>query len=101
MVNVNLHTIAAGAAPEESFFHIGDDRSSTNYQTLDADQDNVLPTVDVPDLVGEVEAMTFKVLPFGLDKTVNMRDLDPADMDKLVSIKGLVIRATPITHCPR
>lgn len=58
--------------------------------------DNVLPTVDVPDLVGEVEAMTFKVLPFGLDQTVNMRDLDPADMDKLVSIKGLVIRATPI-----
>ncbi|KAJ6069294.1 hypothetical protein N7499_011181 [Penicillium canescens] len=58
--------------------------------------DGVVPTADVPDLVGEVEAMTFKVLPFGLDETVNMRDLDPADMDKLVSIKGLVIRATPI-----
>jgi DNA replication licensing factor MCM4 len=58
--------------------------------------DGVVPTADVPDLVGEVEAMTFKVLPFGLDETVNMRDLDPADMDKLVSIKGLVIRTTPI-----
>ncbi|KAJ5770549.1 uncharacterized protein N7511_002600 [Penicillium nucicola] len=58
--------------------------------------DGVVPNADVPDLVGEVEAMTFKVLPFGLDETVNMRDLDPADMDKLVSIKGLVIRATPI-----
>jgi DNA replication licensing factor MCM4 len=58
--------------------------------------DGVVPNADIPDLVGEVEAMIFKVLPFGLDETVNMRDLDPADMDKLVSIKGLVIRATPI-----
>lgn len=55
-----------------------------------------VPQVDIPDLVGEVETKTFKVLPFGLDKTVNMRELDPADMDKLISIKGLVIRTTPI-----
>ena len=39
-----------------------------------------LPQGDVPDLVGEVEAMSYKVLPFGLDETVNMRDLDPAGM---------------------
>ncbi|KAJ5788709.1 DNA replication licensing factor Mcm4 [Penicillium paradoxum] len=58
--------------------------------------DAAIPTFDGPDLMAEAEAMTFKVLPFGLDKTVNMRDLDPADMDTLVSIKGLVIRATPI-----
>ncbi|OJD14132.1 hypothetical protein AJ78_05507 [Emergomyces pasteurianus Ep9510] len=51
---------------------------------------------EVPNLMAEVESKTFKVLPFGMDKTVNMRDLDPADMDKLISIKGLVIRATPI-----
>lgn len=40
--------------------------------------DGVVPAADVPDLVGEVEAMSYKVLPFGLDKSVNMRDLDPA-----------------------
>lgn len=51
---------------------------------------------EIPDLVAEVEARTYKVMPFGLDKTVNMRDLDPADMDKLISIKGLVIRSTSI-----
>ncbi|EEH11418.1 DNA replication licensing factor MCM4 [Histoplasma capsulatum G186AR] len=51
---------------------------------------------EVPNLMADVENKTFKVLPFGLDKTVNMRDLDPADMDKLISIKGLVIRASPI-----
>ncbi|PIG88812.1 DNA replication licensing factor Mcm4 [Aspergillus arachidicola] len=55
-----------------------------------------IPQTEIPDLVGEVETKAFKVLPFGLDSSVNMRDLDPADMDKLVSIKGLVIRATPI-----
>jgi DNA replication licensing factor MCM4 len=56
------------------------------------------PTEPAPviDLVAEVEQRQYKVLPFGLDKTINMRDLDPADMDKLVSIKGLVIRTTPV-----
>jgi DNA replication licensing factor MCM4 len=51
---------------------------------------------DLPDLVEDVESRTYKVLPFGLDKSVNMRDLDPADMDKLISVKGLVIRASTI-----
>jgi DNA replication licensing factor MCM4 len=51
---------------------------------------------DIPDLVEEAEIRPWKVLPFGLDKTVNMRDLDPADIDKLIAVKGLVIRATPV-----
>lgn len=34
----------------------------------------------VPNLMADVENKTFKVLPFGMDKTVNMRDLDPAGM---------------------
>ncbi|KAK4948756.1 MCM DNA helicase complex subunit [Elasticomyces elasticus] len=51
---------------------------------------------DIPDLVEEAEIRPWKVLPFGLDQTVNMRDLDPADIDKLISVKGLVIRATPV-----
>ncbi|KAL2872565.1 vacuolar transporter chaperone 4 [Aspergillus lucknowensis] len=55
-----------------------------------------IPQTEIPDLVAEAETKPYKILPFGLDSTVNMRDLDPADMDKLVSIKGLVIRATPI-----
>jgi DNA replication licensing factor MCM4 len=50
----------------------------------------------VPDLAQEVELRLYRVRPFGLDQTVNLRDLNPNDMDKLVSIKGLVIRATPI-----
>jgi DNA replication licensing factor MCM4 len=50
----------------------------------------------IPDLVQEVETSVYKVKPFGLDNSVNMRDLDPNDMDKMVSIKGLVIRTTPV-----
>ena len=53
-------------------------------------------TTEIPDLVAETDQRHFKVLPFNLPNTVNMRDLDPADMDKLVAIKGLVIRATPV-----
>ncbi|KAI7357489.1 putative DNA replication licensing factor mcm4, partial [Hortaea werneckii] len=48
------------------------------------------------DLVAEVEQRIFRVRPFGLDHTINLRELNPQDMDKLVSIKGLVIRTTPI-----
>ncbi|EAS35664.2 cell division control protein 54 [Coccidioides immitis RS] len=51
---------------------------------------------EIPNMLAEVQTKTFKVLPFGMDNAVNMRDLDPGDMDKLISIKGLVIRATPI-----
>ncbi|OJD37066.1 dna replication licensing factor mcm4 [Diplodia corticola] len=50
----------------------------------------------VPDLVREVESRVYRVRPFGLDQTINLRELNPGDMDKLVSIKGLVIRTTPI-----
>lgn len=32
---------------------------------------------DVPNLVAEVEGRSFKVLPFGMDKAINMRELDP------------------------
>ena len=68
----------------------------------------------IPDLVREVETRVYKVKPFGLDSSINMRELNPngiysscccwvmyvlirrVDMDKMVSIKGLVIRTTPV-----
>lgn len=37
-----------------------------------------VPPTEIPDLVAEAETRAFKVLPFGLDSSVNMRDLDPA-----------------------
>ncbi|KDQ56636.1 hypothetical protein JAAARDRAFT_70353 [Jaapia argillacea MUCL 33604] len=46
---------------------------------------------EIADIMGKI----YKVRPYGL-KTVNMRDLNPTDTDKLVCIKGLVIRATPV-----
>jgi DNA replication licensing factor MCM4 len=39
-----------------------------------------LPQAEIPNLVEETELKAFKVLPFGLDSSVNMRDLDPAGM---------------------
>jgi DNA replication licensing factor MCM4 len=54
------------------------------------------PAPELPDLVKEVDQKTYRVRPFGLDKTINLRELNPSDMDKLVSIKGLVIRTTPV-----
>ncbi|AEO66150.1 9b3644bd-4590-4123-8813-2ec34f9ab094 [Thermothielavioides terrestris] len=47
-------------------------------------------------LEDQVMKQQYIVRPWGLDKSINLRDLNPSDMDKLISIKGLVIRATPV-----
>jgi DNA replication licensing factor MCM4 len=49
-----------------------------------------------PSLEDQVQATSYVVRPWGLDKSTNLRDLNPSDMDKLVCIKGLVIRTTPV-----
>ncbi|KAK7049821.1 MCM DNA helicase complex subunit [Paramarasmius palmivorus] len=45
--------------------------------------------------IGEIMTKGYRVRPYGLEP-MNMRDLNPSDTDKLVCIKGLVIRATPV-----
>ncbi|KAF9260638.1 MCM-domain-containing protein [Marasmius fiardii PR-910] len=45
--------------------------------------------------IGTIVRSSYRVRPFGVT-SINMRDLNPTDTDKLVCIKGLVIRATPI-----
>ncbi|KAH8891905.1 cell division control protein 54 [Thozetella sp. PMI_491] len=49
-----------------------------------------------PTLEDQVLDTAYKVRPYGLDKTINLRDLNPSDMDKLICVKGLVIRTTPV-----
>lgn len=49
-----------------------------------------------PTLEDQVTATQYVVRPWGLDKSTNLRELNPSDMDKLVCIKGLVIRTTPV-----
>ncbi|KAJ3065911.1 hypothetical protein HDU98_010747 [Podochytrium sp. JEL0797] len=36
------------------------------------------------------------IRPFNLERCVNLRDLDPSDMDQLVTIRGLMIRCSPV-----
>lgn len=66
------------------------DRSEPEAATPRADDSNEV------DLCQEVQKRSYRVRPFGLDNTINMRDLNPSDVDKIISIKGLVIRTTPI-----
>ncbi|KAL0570649.1 MCM DNA helicase complex subunit [Marasmius crinis-equi] len=47
------------------------------------------------DEIGTIMSSNYRVRPFGVP-SINMRDLNPTDSDKLVCIKGLVIRATPV-----
>ena len=54
--------------------------------TSDLGSDNLQSAAPTPaaeeiqDLVEEVDLRIYKVLPFGLDQTINMRDLDPAGL---------------------
>jgi DNA replication licensing factor MCM4 len=45
------------------------------------------------DLPGEESV---KVRPFNMGQSCNMRDLNPADIDQLVTVKGLLIRSSPV-----
>lgn len=45
--------------------------------------------------IADIMSKVYKIRPFGMP-AINMRDLNPTDTDKLVCIKGLVIRATPV-----
>ncbi|KAG7700397.1 hypothetical protein KL930_001085 [Ogataea haglerorum] len=47
-------------------------------------------------LVDEIESNVYKVRPFNIQNQRGMRELNPIDIDKLVTVKGLVIRSTPI-----
>ncbi|ODV89166.1 hypothetical protein CANCADRAFT_134438 [Tortispora caseinolytica NRRL Y-17796] len=43
-----------------------------------------------------IGSIIYKVRPYGLDTKQGIRELNPSDIDKLISIKGLVIRTTPV-----
>lgn len=47
-------------------------------------------------IVDQIESNIYKVRPFNIGNQKGMRELNPGDIDKLVTVKGLVIRATPI-----
>ncbi|KAF8922677.1 MCM2/3/5 family-domain-containing protein [Mucidula mucida] len=67
-------------------------------ELADLDQQNGVEGMVGEEGDEEIEEITRKVYnirPFGVPP-VNMRDINPTDTDKLVCIKGLVIRATPV-----
>ncbi|ORZ39082.1 MCM2/3/5 family-domain-containing protein [Catenaria anguillulae PL171] len=44
----------------------------------------------------ELEAMSLSVRPYNLQDSISLRDLNPWDIDRLITIKGLMIRSTPV-----
>ncbi|KAI6785829.1 DNA replication licensing factor-like protein [Emericellopsis cladophorae] len=62
-------------------------------ETPRAPQTSVEPQETLRD---QVNRMYFYVRPYGMESSTNLRDLNPSDVDKLVCIKGMVIRATPV-----
>lgn len=46
--------------------------------------------------ISDIEGRIYKIRPFNVESQRGMRELNPEDIDRLVSVKGLVLRATPI-----
>ncbi|CAL9728135.1 DNA replication licensing factor Mcm4p [Monosporozyma unispora] len=44
----------------------------------------------------DIETKFYKVRPYNVDTEKGMRELNPNDIDKLISLKGLVLRTTPV-----
>jgi DNA replication licensing factor MCM4 len=80
------------------------------YQLINSPQE-VVPIMDValrdsmvalaseggdPREIEQVETKVYRIRPYGLDQKTGMRELNPSDIDKLVAVKGLVIRSSPI-----
>lgn len=82
-------------ASSQPVFPSSERSNQTVTNSTGANQANGDPAADQA-LIDQVEDNIYKVRPFGLDATINLRELNPGDMDKLISIKGLVIRTTPI-----
>jgi DNA replication licensing factor MCM4 len=46
--------------------------------------------------ISEIEGSIYKVRPFNVSTQKDMRELNPEDIDRLVSIKGIVLRTTSV-----
>lgn len=44
----------------------------------------------------DIETRFYKVRPYNVETIRGMRELNPNDLDKLISLKGLVLRSTPV-----
>ncbi|KAI8321930.1 MCM-domain-containing protein [Martensiomyces pterosporus] len=49
-----------------------------------------------PDADVDLAQSDLKVRPYNLTTTTNMRDLNPSDIDKMVSVRGLLIRSSSV-----
>ncbi|KAJ2556987.1 MCM DNA helicase complex subunit [Coemansia sp. RSA 1933] len=49
-----------------------------------------------PEADAELVQADLKVRPYNLSASTNMRDLNPSDIDKLVSIRGMLIRSSSV-----
>lgn len=56
------------------------------------ESDSVNPIAEL----NEIESKAYRVRPYGLPCKAGLRELNPKDIDKLVTIKGLVLRSTPV-----
>lgn len=85
-------------------------RQSGSAPALSQSSEPMIPSSDRPEeastpkpvaqrettLEDQVADTVYMVRPFGMDTTINLRDLNPSDMDRMIQVKGLVIRTTPV-----
>ena len=95
-----LELATKGALKDRSQSSAGQLNPSQSSEPVFPSSDHPEPTPSSrglhPSVEEQIGKTTYVVRPFGLEKTTNLRELNPSDMDHLISIKGLVIRTTPV-----
>ncbi|EQB47059.1 MCM2/3/5 family protein [Colletotrichum gloeosporioides Cg-14] len=84
------------APSSEPVFPSSDHPETPSDAPTPTDAPTPRPATDITSKEDQVSQMIYMVRPYGLEKITNLRDLNPSDMDRLITIKGLVIRTTPI-----
>ncbi|KAI8817905.1 MCM2/3/5 family-domain-containing protein [Fimicolochytrium jonesii] len=73
------------------------------YHQLQRYPQEVIPLMDhvLSEIAREMfddfpEGVQMRVRPFNLERSVNLRQLNPSDIDQLVTVKGILIRSSPL-----
>ncbi|KAL2016539.1 hypothetical protein VTK56DRAFT_3433 [Thermocarpiscus australiensis] len=100
MIELARAEMASQRAASQNMFASNVPRQSSELAVPSSERSDEPPTPrpqpEQLSLEDQVMKQRYLVRPWGLDKSTNLRDLNPSDMDKLITVKGLVIRATPV-----
>lgn len=98
-LNLNARNLLAFKQTEELYYQLlnyPQEVISIMDQTIKDCMVSLVVDNQLEHQLDEIESKFYKVRPYNVETKKGMRELNPNDIDKLISLKGLVLRATPV-----